>query len=117
MGSGKSERRQKADWSTKGDLHYWWHVERKATQGLESVQTSYCNWTPGRLHELLGEEALNFNHLKYLVVDEADRMIEMGHFKEIDEILENIFQPKTKEFFDKDFEEASRMMDNKTKGA
>ena len=40
--------------------------------------------TPGRLHELLDEEALQFNHLKYLVIDEADRMIEMGHFREID---------------------------------
>lgn len=47
--------------------------------------------TPGRLHELLGEKVLNFSHLKYLIVDEADRMIEMGHFKEIDEILEHIF--------------------------
>ena len=37
--------------------------------------------TPGRLHELLGEEVLSFSNLKYLVVDEADRMIEMGHFK------------------------------------
>jgi superfamily II DNA/RNA helicase len=40
--------------------------------------------TPGRLHELLGDDVLQFNHLKYLVIDEADRMIEMGHFKEID---------------------------------
>jgi superfamily II DNA/RNA helicase len=40
--------------------------------------------TPGRLHELLGDEVLDFSQLKYLVVDEADRMIEMGHFKEID---------------------------------
>ena len=47
--------------------------------------------TPGRIHELLGEKVLNFENLKYLVIDEADRMIEMGHFKEIDEILENIF--------------------------
>ncbi len=40
--------------------------------------------TPGRLHELLGEEIVNFRHLKFLIVDEADRMVEMGHFKEVD---------------------------------
>jgi superfamily II DNA/RNA helicase len=37
--------------------------------------------TPGRLHELLGEEVLDFSKLKYLVIDEADRMVEMGHFR------------------------------------
>lgn len=66
--------------------------------------------TPGRLHELLGEEVLDFSHLKYLVIDEADRMIEMGHFREIDEILESIFEPKKKEYYDKDFEEVNKMM-------
>lgn len=65
---------------------------------------------------MLGEEVLDFSHLKYLVIDEADRMIEMGHFKEIDEILENIFEPKKKEFYDEDFEEVNRMMDEKVKG-
>jgi len=43
--------------------------------------------TPGRLYELLEDSVLSFEHLKYLVIDEADRMVEMGHFKEIDEIL------------------------------
>jgi ATP-dependent RNA helicase DDX24/MAK5 len=69
--------------------------------------------TPGRLHELLDEQAINFDTLKYLVIDEADRMIEMGHFKEIDEILEKIFVPKKQEFFDKDFDKINRDLDYK----
>ena len=31
--------------------------------------------TPGRLHELITEDVISFKYLKYLVVDEADRMI------------------------------------------
>jgi ATP-dependent RNA helicase DDX24/MAK5 len=69
--------------------------------------------TPGRLHELLDDEIINFGNLKYLVVDEADRMIEMGHFKEIDEILEKIFVPKKEEFFDQDFEEINKELNRK----
>lgn len=69
--------------------------------------------TPGRLHELLDDEIINFSNLKYLVVDEADRMIEMGHFKEIDEILEKIFVPKKEEFFDQDFEEINKELNRK----
>lgn len=30
-------------------------------------------------------------------------MIELGHYKEVDQILEKIFRPKLKEFYEKDF--------------
>ena len=43
--------------------------------------------TPGRLAELLEDEVLNFQYLKYLVLDEADRMIELGHYVEVEKIL------------------------------
>lgn len=52
--------------------------------------------TPGRIHELLEEESIDFECLKYLVIDEADRMIEMGHYVELDKILVKIFNPKVK---------------------
>lgn len=42
-------------------------------------------------------------------------MVEMGHFKEIDEILEKIFEPKMKEFYDKDFQDITRKLDEKVK--
>ena len=47
--------------------------------------------TPGRIWELIqeGNEHLQkVNNLKYLVVDETDRMIEKGHFAELEEILQ-----------------------------
>ncbi len=46
--------------------------------------------TPGRFWELIGEGSeylSDLSSLEYLVVDEADRMVEEGHYKE----LENIF--------------------------
>lgn len=55
--------------------------------------------TPGRLHKLLmdGCEHLNkLETLKHLVIDEADRMLEQGHFKELSDILEMIDRVKVK---------------------
>jgi ATP-dependent RNA helicase DDX24/MAK5 len=46
--------------------------------------------TPGRLVQLIeeGNEYLNnMNKIRYLVIDEADRMIEKGHFGEMQKIL------------------------------
>ncbi|KAL1741030.1 P-loop containing nucleoside triphosphate hydrolase protein [Schizophyllum fasciatum] len=46
--------------------------------------------TPGRLWDVIQEDedlARNIKHLKFLVLDEADRMIEAGHFAELDNVL------------------------------
>jgi ATP-dependent RNA helicase DeaD len=45
--------------------------------------------TPGRLLDLLDRKALNLNDLKYLVLDEADEMMNMGFKTEIDNILQS----------------------------
>lgn len=46
--------------------------------------------TPGRLWDILEEDealARQIGRLKFLVLDEADRMVEAGHFAEMDNIL------------------------------
>jgi len=43
--------------------------------------------TPGRLLDHLREGALNLKNLKYLVLDEADRMLDMGFIEDITEII------------------------------
>ncbi|TRM63614.1 P-loop containing nucleoside triphosphate hydrolase protein [Schizophyllum amplum] len=46
--------------------------------------------TPGRLWDVIQEDddlANNIKNLKFLVLDEADRMIEAGHFAELDNVL------------------------------
>ncbi|KAM7403026.1 hypothetical protein PAMA_003788 [Pampus argenteus] len=47
--------------------------------------------TPGRLWDLIKEKhphLLNLRQLRCLVIDEADRMVERGHFAELDSLLE-----------------------------
>ena len=46
--------------------------------------------TPGRLMELYRKNALNFKVLKTLIIDEADRMMDMGFMPQIRNILEVI---------------------------
>lgn len=43
--------------------------------------------TPGRLMALLQSGDINFEHLQHLVLDEADRMLDMGFFDDIKTII------------------------------
>jgi len=43
--------------------------------------------TPGRLLDLFNQRALNFNQLEVLILDEADRMLDMGFIHDIKKIL------------------------------
>ncbi|KAL0960116.1 hypothetical protein HGRIS_011758 [Hohenbuehelia grisea] len=46
--------------------------------------------TPGRLWDIMQDDdtlSYDIRHLQFLVLDEADRMIETGHFAELDNIL------------------------------
>ena len=50
--------------------------------------------TPGRLWEMIESEMhpclQRLQKISYLVIDEADRMVELGHFDELDKIIEKI---------------------------
>ncbi|EIN08368.1 DEAD-domain-containing protein [Punctularia strigosozonata HHB-11173 SS5] len=51
--------------------------------------------TPGRLWDVLQEDdalANQLRHLRFLVLDEADRMVEAGHYAELDNILRLTFR-------------------------
>ncbi|EFA07346.2 ATP-dependent RNA helicase DDX24 [Tribolium castaneum] len=55
--------------------------------------------TPGRLWELIqqGNEHLSqINDIRYLAIDETDRMLEKGHFEELHNILERLNLDKTR---------------------
>ena len=45
--------------------------------------------TPGRLIDLLERKVVNMEHLQYVVLDEADEMLNMGFREDIDLILKN----------------------------
>ena len=51
--------------------------------------------TPGRVHKHLRKETVKLGYLKTLVLDEADRMLDMGFADELDAILE--FVPKDRQ--------------------
>lgn len=51
--------------------------------------------TPGRIHQHLKKGSLILDALKILVLDEADRMLDMGFIEEIQEVL--VFAPKTRQ--------------------
>ncbi len=43
--------------------------------------------TPGRILDHLGRRTLNFHHVRYVVLDEADRMLDIGFRPDIERIL------------------------------
>lgn len=56
--------------------------------------------TPGRLWEVLSSSSdvmQSFRHISYLVVDEADRLLTEGHFKEAAEILSALDRQEVEE--------------------
>ncbi|MGO2383992.1 MAG: DEAD/DEAH box helicase, partial [Halomonas sp.] len=46
--------------------------------------------TPGRLLDLAHQRALHFDELKAMVLDEADRMVDMGFVDDINKIIERL---------------------------
>ena len=51
--------------------------------------------TPGRLLDLINQKTIRFDNLKVLVLDEADRMLDMGFIRDINKIIE--FLPKDRQ--------------------
>ncbi len=46
--------------------------------------------TPGRVMDLLGRRALTFDHIRFAILDEVDRMLDIGFRDDIREILSQI---------------------------
>ena len=51
--------------------------------------------TPGRLLDLYSQNAVKFDHLEILILDEADRMLDMGFVRDIRKIIQ--FLPKKRQ--------------------
>lgn len=50
--------------------------------------------TPGRLIDFIEEGSISIEDVSYFVLDEADRMLDMGFAPQIREILYSMKQPK-----------------------
>lgn len=55
--------------------------------------------TPGRLLDLLNQKLVHLHHLKILVLDEADRMLDMGFIHDVKKIIAKIPEKRQTLFF------------------
>lgn len=46
--------------------------------------------TPGRLIDLMGQKHVDLSHIRYFVLDEADRMLDMGFLHDVKRIIKNL---------------------------
>ena len=46
--------------------------------------------TPGRLHDLIGQRFVELDAITHFVLDEADRMLDMGFFDDVTKIIEKV---------------------------
>lgn len=55
--------------------------------------------TPGRLLDLMQQGHIRLNHIEYFVLDEADRMLDMGFIHDIKKVIAKLPQKKQTMFF------------------
>lgn len=66
--------------------------------------------TPGRLLDLYNQNAVNFKQLEILVLDEADRMLDMGFLRDIKKILALLPKQRQNLLFSATFSEEIRAL-------
>ncbi|HRO76529.1 MAG TPA: DEAD/DEAH box helicase [Crocinitomicaceae bacterium] len=67
---------------------------QKLTDGTDVLVT-----TPGRMFDLIHQGFVDLSHLKMLVLDEADLMLDMGFYKDVTDTLKHIPQKRQTLFF------------------
>jgi len=75
------------------------------TQGVDILIA-----TPGRMWELYRGGSLSFKKVKYLVIDEADRMLDMGFIPQLKQLLEVIPPKRQNLLFSATFNENVELM-------
>jgi ATP-dependent RNA helicase RhlE len=63
-----------------------WDTQKKALEEGADIVIA----TPGRLISLLATGAIKLDHLQHLVLDEADRMLDMGFYDDIVKIINHL---------------------------
>ncbi len=66
--------------------------------------------TPGRLLDLYNQKAVSFDHLEILVLDEADRMLDMGFIHDIRRILKALPKQRQNLMFSATFSDEIRKL-------
>ncbi len=69
--------------------------------------------TPGRLLDLVGQGVISLKHIDYFVLDEADRMLDMGFIHDIKKVLALLPQKRQNLLFSATFsDEIKKLADN-----
>jgi ATP-dependent RNA helicase RhlE len=55
--------------------------------------------TPGRLLDLMGQKIISLKHIEYFVLDEADRMLDMGFVHDVKKVIVNLPTVRQSLFF------------------
>ena len=69
-------------------------VSYKLQNKLLKSNVNFLVATPGRLMDLVRQRKINLKHIDALVIDEADRMLDMGFIPDIKKIFESTSQDK-----------------------
>ena len=81
-------------------------------QAREASQAHVLVATPGRLEDLLARRALTLEHVRILVIDEADRMLDMGFRPAVDRVVAQCPRKRQTLFFSATLDgEAGRVAD------
>lgn len=86
-------------------------VERQVSRLRKGVQIVVG--TPGRVLDLLGRGDMNLGHLNWLVLDEADEMLNMGFIKDVEMILNQAPAERQTAFFSATMDPAIRELTTK----
>ncbi|MHC4984836.1 MAG: DEAD/DEAH box helicase [Planctomycetota bacterium] len=71
------------------------HPQQKALRRKPEILVA----TPGRLLDLMGQKLISLKHLEYFVLDEADRMLDMGFIHDVRRVIEALPTKRQSLFF------------------
>lgn len=91
-----------------GDGQLFSREKKALSEGTEMV---IC--TPGRMIAHLNNSYVNFSQVKYLVLDEADRMLDMGFYDDIMKIIQHLPKERQNLMFAATMPENIRKLANK----
>ncbi|AHM59140.1 DEAD/DEAH box helicase [Flammeovirgaceae bacterium 311] len=74
-------------------------VKQKAQTDALKAGVDILVATPGRLLDLMNQKFISLEHIKYFVLDEADRMLDMGFIHDIKKVLAKLPAKRQSLFF------------------
>ncbi len=72
--------------------------------------TDIVTGTPGRLLDLAGQKVLDLSHIEVLILDEADRMLDMGFINDIKKIINLLPKKRQTLFFSATYSQAIKKL-------